>query len=180
MKKLLCCLLSTISYSAIVNAQTDKGDWLAGGGLSLNTTEGNTSFTFAPNIGHFFAKGFAAGAEMTIMTSKFGEVRTTTLGVGPFARYYFELKEPVFKPFAHVGFNVLSIRTKQPGETETETARSFLLGLGGAYFINDNVAIDGLAGYNHTKVENVEGNGGFVFRIGFQVHLLSGEVGLKK
>ena len=170
-------MLIAVSLSAAVNAQTDKGDWLVGGGLMLNTTEGNTSFTFNPNVGHFFFKGFAAGAEMTISTSKFGEVRSTTLGVGPFARYYFELKAPTFKPFAHAGFNVLSIRTKPPGETET--ARSFLFGLGGAYFINDNVAIDGLLGYNHTKVENVSGSGGLLFRVGFQVHLLGSEVGNK-
>jgi hypothetical protein len=179
MKKILSCLLSTLLVSALVNAQTEKGDWLAGGGLSFNTTEGNTSFSFAPNVGYFFTKGFAAGAELLISTSKLGEVRSTILGVGPFARYYLELKQPVFKPFVHAGFSVLSMRSKGFGESETETARSFLLGLGGAYFINSNVAIDGLMGYNHTKVENVEGNGGFVFRIGFQVHLLGGEVGNK-
>lgn len=177
MKKTFCCLLLTVSFAAFVNAQTDKGDWMVGGGLLLNTTEGNKSFSFMPNVGHFFAKGFVAGAEMTIATSRFGEVRTTTLGVGPYVRYYFELKEPTFKPLIHAGFNVLSIRTKPPGETET--ARSFLFGLGGAYFINDNVAIDGLLGYNHTKVENVSGEGGLLFRIGFQVHLLGSEVGNK-
>jgi hypothetical protein len=180
MKKILCCLLIAVTFSAVVKAQTDKGDWMVGGGLSLNTTEGNKSFTFMPNVGHFFAKGFVAGAEMVINTTKDAEVRTTSLGVGPFARYYFELKNPSFKPFAHAGFSVNSTRTKVPGITTTRvTSRSFLLGLGGAYFINDNVAIDGLLGFNHTKVENLEGNGGLLFRIGFQVHLLGSEVGNK-
>lgn len=173
-------MLITVTSSAVVNAQTDKGDWLVGGGLLLNTTKGNTQFTLMPNVGHFFAKGFAAGAEMVISSSKFGIRRTTELGVGPFARYYFELKEPVFKPFLHAGFSVLSTRVKDEGEeAETETGRSFLFGVGGAYFINDNVAIDGLIGYNHTKVENVSGQGGLLFRIGFQVHLLGREVGNK-
>jgi outer membrane protein len=180
MKKILYCLLLSLSISVYVNAQTEKGDWLAGGSLSLNTTEGATSFSFNPNIGYFFAKGFAAGAELNISTAKLGEIKQTSLGVGPFARYYFELKEPTFKPYAHVGFNIASVRTKAFGESETETATGFLLGLGGAYFINNNVAIDGLAGYNHTKVENTDGNGGFLFRIGFQVHLLGSEVGIRK
>ena len=180
MKKILCCLLIAVSVAASVNAQTDKGDWMVGGGLLLNTTKGNTEFTLMPNVAHFFAKGFPAGAEMTISTGKFGMLRETTLGVGPFARYYFELKQPTFKPYVHAGFNVLSIRSKVEGEAaETETARSFLFGVGGAYFINDNVAIDGLIGYNHTKVENVSGQGGLLFRIGFQVHLLGSEVGNK-
>lgn len=170
----------SVLMSVYVNAQTDKGDWLVGGGLLLNTTKGNSQFTFMPNVGHFFAKGFAAGAEMTISSSKFGIQRETTLGIGPFARYYFELKEPVFKPYLHAGFDVLSIRQKVEGqEAETETGRTFLFGAGGAYFINDNVAIDGLIGYNHTKVENASGQGGLLFRIGFQVHLLGSEVGNK-
>lgn len=170
-------MLIAVTSSAVVEAQTDKGDWMVGGSLLLNTTEGNKTFTLTPNVGHFFARGFVAGAEMTISTSRLGEVRTTTLGVGPYVRYYFELKEPSFKPLVHAGFDVLSVRTKPPGETET--ARSFLFGLGGAYFINDNVAIDGLLGYNHTKVENESGEGGLLFRIGFQVHLLRREVGNK-
>jgi outer membrane protein W len=179
MKKILASLLVAVSFSAMVQAQTDKGDWMVGGSLSLNTTEGATSFSFQPNAGYFFAKGFVAGSELLISTSKLGDIRTTSLGVGPFARYYFELKEPQFKPYVHAGVSVASVRTKAFGMSETETAVGFLLGLGGAYFINDNVAIDGLAGYNHTKVENSEGNGGFLFRIGFQVHLLGSEVGGK-
>jgi hypothetical protein len=179
MKKILSCLLSTLLVAAFVNAQTDKGDWMVGGSLSFNTTEGATSFTFNPNVGHFFGRNFAAGAEMVISTAKLGELRSTSLGIGPFARYYFELKEPVFKPYVHGGFSVASVRTKLFGDSETETATGFILGLGGAYFINRNVAIDGLAGYNYTKVENSDGNGGFIFRIGFQVHLLGSEVGNK-
>jgi hypothetical protein len=177
MKKILSCLLMTLLVSAYVNAQTEKGDWMVGGGLSFNTTEGNTFFSLQPSAGHFFAKGFVAGASLGFSTSKFGDERSTSWGIGPFARYYFELKQPVFKPFVHAGFNVESSRSKVMGIKQTNTGRSFLVGLGGAYFINNNVAIDGLMGYNHTKVENYEGNGGFLFRIGFQVHLLGSEVG---
>ena len=179
MKKILCCLIAALSLSFFASAQTAKGDWMVGGALSLNTTEGNTSFSFMPNVGHFFGRNFAAGAEMIINTQKIGELRSTSLGVGPFARYYFELKEPQFKPYVHGGFNVSSVRTKAFGDSETETATGFLLGLGGAYFINQNVAIDGMAGYNYSKVENEDGSGGFLFRIGFQVHLLGSEVGGK-
>ena len=176
MKNLTCCLLFLFSFFTIVHAQTDKGDWMVGGGLSINTTKDASSFSLAPNIGHFFARGFAAGAEMQITFGKFGDIHSSILGVGPFARYYFELKEPTFKPFVHASFKVTSIRSKAFGVSETETARSFILGLGGAYFINDNVAIDGLAGYNHSKVEDNVGPGGSFCRIGSQVHLLRREV----
>src|SRR5688500_11764775 len=125
MKKITSCLLFSVVFTAIVNAQTAKGDWLVGGGFTLNTTEGATVISLMPNAGYFFGRNFAAGAEMQISTTKLGEIRTTTLGVGPFARYYFELKEPVFKPYVHGAFNVASVRTKAFGLSETETATGF-------------------------------------------------------
>lgn len=176
MKRFTCCLPLLFSLSAIVHAQTDQGDWMMGGALSLNTAKKSTEFTLTPNVGYFFGRNFAAGAEMIIKFSKLGDIRHSELGVGPFARYYFELKEPVFKPYIHGAFKLSSVRTKTEGVSETETGTGFIIGLGGAYFINDNVAIDGLAGYNHTKVEDEHSYGGFIFRIGFQVHLLRREV----
>jgi hypothetical protein len=179
MKKILCCLLITASFYSL-QAQTDKGDWMVGGSFLINTTKRVSEFQFNPTVGHFFLKGFAAGSEMLISFTKEAEERTTSLGIGPFARYYFELKEPQFKPFVHTSFGVNSTRKKTDGQDANRvTYTSFVLGAGGAYFINDNVAIDGMAGYSYAKVENTEGSGGFIFRIGFQVHLLGSEVGRK-
>lgn len=172
MKQHFLCTLIAFLMLSVGYAQTYKGDWLVGGSISINTTENNSSFSFMPMGGYFFLKGFAAGSELELATSKTGVVKSTRLGVGPFARYYFELKEPEFKPFMHAGFKVESERSKVMGVAETETAVNYLIGLGGAYFLNENVAIDGLAGYNYSKVENHKGNGGFHFRIGFQVHLV--------
>lgn len=171
-------LLMVISFNA--SAQTDKGDWMVGGQLAFNTTSGNNSFTLAPSAGYFFAKNFAAGSELILSFSKFGDEKRSVFGIGPFARYYFELKEPQFKPLVHASFTIASETSKQPSSKTTNTARSFFIGAGGAYFINDNVAIEGVLGYNNTKVESSGAEGGFLFRIGFQIHLLGHEVKLKK
>jgi hypothetical protein len=179
MKKILCCLLIAVSFSSL-QAQTDKGDWLVGGSFLVNTTKRVSEFRFTPNVGHFFFNNFAAGAEMIIAFDKDGEIRNTELGAGIFGRYYFNLKEPQFKPFVHTSFSLTSVRSKDTVSTITETSTGFVLGAGGAYFINDNVAIDGMAGYSYRKVENSPGSGGFIFRIGFQVHLLSSQVGLRR
>lgn len=176
MKKILTLAAAFLLISVVTNAQTGKGDWLVGGSMMINTTEGNSYFTLTPDAGYFFANNFAVGSELIISFSKLGEIKSSAFGVGPFTRYYFELKDPVFKPFVHGSFSIASVRTKAFGMSETETATGFFLGLGGAFFINSNVAIDGVAGYNYSKVENNDGNGGFLFRIGFQVHLLGGEV----
>lgn len=182
MKKLLIAsallLLSVISFNA--NAQTDKGDWMVGGQMAFNTTSGNSSFVLAPSAGYFFGKNFVGGSELTLSFGKFGDSKTSQVGVGPFLRYYFELKEPQFKPFIHTSFSVLSQTDKFAGEKTTNTARNFFLGAGGAYFINQNVALEAVLGYNNSKVENLDSRGGFLFRVGFQIHLLNGEVKVKK
>ena len=171
-------LLTVISFTA--SAQTDKGDWLVGGQLAFNTTSGNSSFTLAPSAGYFFGKNFAAGSELTLSFSKLGDSKTTAVGIGPFARYYFELKDPKFKPLVHASFGFVSITDKFLNQKTTNTATSLFIGAGGAYFINDNVALEGVMGYNNTKVENEKAEGGFLFRIGFQIHLLGHEVRSKK
>lgn len=182
MKKLLFAsalfLLSAGAYNA--NAQTDRGDWMVGGQLSFNTTSGNSSFTLAPSAGYFFGKNFAGGSELTLSFGKFGDAKSSSVGIGPFLRYYFELKEPQFKPFVHTSLGFISETDKFAGQKTTNTARNFFLGAGGAYFINQNVALEALLGYNNSKVENLSAEGGFLFRVGFQIHLLNGEVKVKK
>ncbi|MGE5109184.1 MAG: outer membrane beta-barrel protein [Sphingobacteriales bacterium] len=170
----LSLLFSVVFFNA--SAQTDRGDWLVGGQLAFNTTSGDNSFTLAPSAGYFFGKNFAVGSEITLSFSKLGDAKTSIVGFGPFVRYYFELKDPKFKPLIHASFDVLSVTDKTPIDKTTNTATSFFIGGGGAYFINDNVALEGVLGYNNTKVENLSAEGGFLFRIGFQIHLLGHEV----
>lgn len=176
MKKILFSLLALVAFSIAAQAQTDKGDWMVGGSFVVNTTKRASQFTLTPGVGHFFANNFVLGGEMIISFNKTGEIRTTDLGAGLFGRYYFNVKESNFKPFLHTSFDVTSVRKKDTVHTITETATGFILGAGGAFFINSNVAIDGLAGYNYKKIENSPGSGGFIFRIGFQVHLLGEQV----
>ena len=175
MKALLACFIGLL-ISTVTIAQTEKGDWIVGGNLTINTTDNNNEFSLQPTVGYFFAKNFAAGSLALISFGKLGETNISSLGIGPFARYYFELKDPVFKPLVQVDFNVISQSTKTNGVRTTNTITSLFIGGGGAFFINNNVAIEGLAGYNTSKFENTSAEDGFRFRIGFQVHLLGSEV----
>ena len=181
MKKIVFCLLTLTALAGRTQAQTEKGDWLVGGNMTINTTSGNSQFTLQPSAGYFFAHNFAAGAEFLLSFGKFGDEKTSTVGIGPFARYYFDLKEGHFKPFVHTSVDFASQTTKIPdgGGTTIKTSNtitSFFIGAGGAFFINDNVALEVLAGYNNSKVQSQTGQGGFLFRVGFQVHLLGSEV----
>jgi Outer membrane protein beta-barrel domain len=168
MKKILFALLITLFITATTKAQTFKGDWLVGGGLSLNTTS-NTTIGIYPNGGYFFADNFAAGANVNINYQKTGNNKRTDLGIGPFARYYFGKKN--IKPFAQVELSVLSTKDKIGSISSTLNGTNFFIGPGIAAFVNENVAIETIAGYSHTKYKNFDGDGGLAVRIGFQVYL---------
>jgi len=176
MKKIIMGLLALTVMAIAANAQTEKGDWMVGGNLTISTATGNSQFTVQPMGGYFFANNFVAGLNVTLNFAKKGDVKTSEIAAGPFARYYINIKNSSFKPFFHAEYNLGNLETTVPGSKSSNTTGNFFLGAGGAYFINSNVALEAVAGYNHTKVQGVKAENGFLFRIGFQVHLLGGEV----
>ena len=168
MKKYL--YLVPILFSCIsLSAQTDKGDWMVGGNLALNTAKNNTSVQFTPQAGYFFAKNFVMGGQLSISYSEQGSAHITDLGIGPFARYYFG--ETKARPFFAGDMNFISNRVKTGQTSLNATAFGWFLGAGASFFINDNVAVDGILGYRRIKYENEDGSGGLNLRIGFQVFL---------
>jgi hypothetical protein len=175
MQKLLTAI-AFVLISTAASAQTNAGDWMIGGNLRINTTKSNNEFTFNPMAGYFFARGFVAGGEFKLSFAKFGAEKTNAVGAGPFARYYFNLNNSSFKPLVHSSFTFETQTTKENGIKNSNTVTSLFIGGGGAYFINENVAIEAIAGYNRSKYENVDSQGGFAFRLGFQVHLLGDQV----
>ena len=175
MKRTLLFILMITSIAAL-QAQTNRGDWMVGGNVRINTTESNKEVTIQPMAGYFFAKSFAAGSELKMSFSKFGGGKSTSWGIGPFARYYFNLNNSSFKPLVHSSFTFESVTTRQNSVKNRNSVTSLFIGGGAAYFINENVALEAIAGYNRSKYENLDSQGGFAFRMGFQVHLLGREV----
>lgn len=163
------CLFIFMLLSGESFAQTQKGDWLVGGLLQLNTAKNSTSFEFSPNAGYFVLDNFAVGARLVTAYEQLGDLNITSFGFGPFARYYFSEKK--IKPFFAADFDFQNQKFKTDLGSVTENAFNYFLGGGVAFFINDNVAVEGLLGYRHTKVKEEEGNGGLNFRVGFQVYI---------
>jgi hypothetical protein len=175
MKKILTAM-TLFFVLTNVHAQTNKGDIMIGGDVRINTTKSNQEFTVQPTAGYFFAKSFVAGSELKTSFTKFGDQKTTSFGAGPFARYYFNLKNSSFKPLVHSSFTFETATTRVLNSKFRSTVTSLFIGGGGAYFLNENVALEVIAGYNRSKYENVDSEGGFAFRLGFQIHLLGSEV----
>lgn len=168
MKKLL---LATIALSSVIfaNAQTDKGDWMVGGGVGLNTSRNNTVIDLSPSAAYFVANNFAVGGNFKLAYSKEGLIKTTTFGLGPWMRYYFTQAD--VRPVIQGNFDFISRKTKVNNTSSTNNGTHFFLGAGAAAFLSSHVSLDILAGYDHTKFNSLEGSGGFALNIGFQVYL---------
>ena len=173
MKKIIAIIFfAGIFYT--INAQTEKGDWIVGGRVDLNTGKNSTQIRFNPGAGVFIIDNLAIGGNFAIDYAKSGDLKTTTFGVGPFARYYFTKSNA--KPLVHTAFNYISSKAKGPSTSITNNGINFLAAGGVALFINPNVAVEILAGYSHTKYKDFEGSGGFNLGIGFQVYLSKRQV----
>jgi len=161
-------LLFFLAFCA--QAQTEKGDWLIGGELGFNTVKSNSSFQFTPSAGWFFLKNVAIGANAEINFSKTGDAKFRAFGIGPFVRIYFPGDR--LKPFVRGSINTRSERTEVTGfATNKENGITYFLGAGLAIFINENVALEPIAGYSSTNLKGRDPAGGFALRIGFQVYL---------
>lgn len=168
MKKMYVVLLMMFTVYNVA-AQTEHGNWLVGGSFVLNTGDNSTTIGLNPTAGYFVMNNLAVGGTVILNYTKFGNNRTTTFGVGPLVRYYFGKTN--IKPFVNGEFGLVSQRFKSNVSSNTENGINFLLGLGLAGFLNENVALEALAGYSHTKLRDFDGDGGFAFRLGFQVYL---------
>jgi hypothetical protein len=173
MKKIILAVFLSAIITAI-NAQTEKGDWLVGGRIDLNTSNNNTHIGFSPNGGYFIINNLAIGGNLMIDYSKSGNGKVTDLGFGPFARYYFT--RAMARPLLQASVDYISRQIKNPASSTTNNGVNLFLGGGLAVFINQNVAIEILAGYSNNKYKGIDGSSGFSLGIGFQVYLNKGQV----
>ena len=158
----LCCGLASM-------AQTEQGNWLIGGNFTLNTSENRTTVSLTPTAGYFVINNLAVGGNVNFSFIQNGENKTTQFGIGPLTRFYFGQKN--IRPFAHGELNFISQKLKVANTTNTENGIGYFLALGLAGFLNENVALETMAGYSHAKFKDIDGDGGFEMRIGFQVYL---------
>ncbi len=172
-------LVSFLFCFISVSAQTNKGDWMVGGTIKINTGESNTQIGLTPSAASFIGKNFAVGGAIGYEYNKQGNVSSSTFGVGPMARFYMGTSD--FRPFFHTHFNFTSVKNTTATTSTTTNGISYLLGFGGAFFINKNIALETIGGYNYSAFKNAPSSNGFNFSVGFQVYLKKSQVAsLKK
>lgn len=194
----LLCLLQTGS------AQITKGTLMTGGSLGFQFSTDHEShtniatFDFEPLIGGFLSRHFVLGvAPIMYYTSSSGQydspvihihTSTLSLGLGPYARYYFRIgpKVNVFihgSPSIMATWNVFSADAHTP--VQRTISANWLLGPGLSVMLTKSVALEvGLFyhGMYHRAANFVNGNllgepgrpyvdNGMVLNVGFQVYL---------
>jgi hypothetical protein len=197
MKKTIFTFLAVAVALSGAFAQLVQGTKIVGGDFGLEfstskskynnqtvTTGNSTSFTLEPKFGYFVIDNLAVGGELSISsyTSKYedydGKSTGTSIAIGPFVRYYFPPKI-----FVEAKYAVGTAKYKDDFFGDMEESKyalsAFSLGAGYAAFINENIAIEPMLGYqligqknktdNEPAVKNTDG--GLFIRVGFQIYL---------
>lgn len=175
-------------------AQYSKGRMLVGGSLSFSAEtektkyDGNTqtdgkwtSFSLEPQFGYFVIDNLAVGASLDLGLSKWrddddsdDDYTSTSIEFRPTVRYY--LPQNIFFQ-GQVAFGSSKDKYGSGNVDEDKYSNSgFTLGVGYAYFLNDNIAIEPLIGYGSWGQKDKETDtkyvdNGLFLRIGFQIYL---------
>ena len=195
-----------ISLLQTGHAQLLKGTMMTGGslGFQFSTDHENhvntATFNLTPVFGSFIAKNFVLGvAPIVVYTTSTGSIpdspnsisihhTSLSLGLGPFARYYFKIGPKVYV-YIHGSPSIMATWNTYSADSRTPTSRTisanWVLGPGLSVMLTKSVAMElGLyyQGTYHRSAQFVNGNllgnpgaayvdHGMVFNVGFQVYL---------
>ncbi|ELR69600.1 hypothetical protein C900_04825 [Fulvivirga imtechensis AK7] len=162
-------------------AQLEKGHFMVGGNISFEKSKTELpqngpnvsdhkqlTFSIDPDISYFLADNLALGVVTPFSYSKnsnsMQDQASKTYSVGPKLRYYFPSgRWAIFPEVSYtIGWNTTegSIFSPDVGEVIEAKAKGntsmFSGGLGGAYFINDHVAIEGVLFYKKYQLDYEE------------------------
>ena len=209
-KKILVTVAIWLGVASFTFAQVEKGNWFLGGSSNLefnsdkekikidNTTNDWATyrdFDFRPQVGYFVIDKLPVGIAMDISLDKTkyeindSESTWNDFIIGPFVRYYIADLDG-FMPFAEASLGLgAGKETSTYGGSSDEDVQEYnafniKLGVGGTYFVTENVGFDLFIGYrrnqNTYKDENENGRasgdvtysyGGLDFNLGIVVSL---------
>ena len=162
-------------------AQVEKGVWLISGSADLTSLKANgnseTQFDFTPKAGYFFTDRLLAGLSVSVGSNRIKESsknKTTIdterlLIVSPFARYYLPIS-PVVYAWAEVSVGFGSFKVTQDDDVFSLSASQFGLGPGISFFLNENIAIEGMLRFSNTGLGGTTTRSKIGIFGGFQIY----------
>lgn len=184
MKTTCFTLLLALVVSLAVNAQTQKGTKMIGGGGSADFENG-FYISLVPNLGYFVADNVAVGSGLSL---SYGYDKTTTYntvgaGILPFVRYYFG-QQSATRLFAVANGSLITEKARVDINGVKEFDRTFNScsfggGLGVVHLLSDQVGLEAQLLYRNSKsYYNIyyddilpSWNGRFGLSLGVQIHL---------
>jgi hypothetical protein len=118
---------------------------------SGESSEGDKSIAFnlMPRVGYFIIDNLVVGADLLFgyYSEKDDEDKwtETTIGIGPFVRYYYPLEK--IYPFAEVNVSFGTYKEKGDSYDWKEGLFNYGLGIGASIPLGEKVMLDGLLGY---------------------------------
>ena len=185
---ILLFLLVTIFTTAFT--QIRKGQFLIGGALNFestkieylnNPTQKLNNLLISPNIGYFVIDKMAGGLRIDFRSyNQYSEnlvTHQTNTSISPFLRYYFL---PLLKKVnAFIDFSYINTKTKfhipsNPGYFEK--AKDYHISAGPAIFLTDQIALEFIIGYRHTKSDDYDKTETNIFNSGFGLQIHFGKI----
>ena len=155
-----CIFIFTLLFFIIVNSksQTNKGDFLLGGGASIGFSSEDFHFSLNPNVGYFFTKKSCLGGVMPIIFMGSGNYY---IGLSPFYRYYLGNSDKS-QFFVLTQINII----KKSSNIGIANQGLITLGIGNVWFVHENLGLEAkLVGDISEDNFNIE------IRFGFQIYL---------
>lgn len=140
--------------------------------LNAVSSKGNNS-SIAPNVGYFFVDKMVGGIRSKYAYSKVKSgpivASSSSLTIGPFARYYFLEKDNRINYFADALFQFgKSYGNNSPTENQTH----FVLSTGPVIYLNSSVGFEIAINYDFYRNKSGEAKANTLFfTFGFQIHL---------
>ena len=171
---LFFCILMLSSHDN-VNAQIEKGNFLAGGTLSFSSTNysaGNSktsAWNLTPGGGYLILDKLAIGARIAFTHNSNDSDSYSDLLAGPFARYYFLPKEKKTNIFLEADYLIGSENYEgMDGVGKNQIGIS----AGPSFFLNQFIAVETILSWQSLKYKGAEGRYNTLgIGIGFQFYL---------
>ena len=176
MKNYFLSVILLVVFSNLTTAQFNTGSKMVGASTSLNLGFSSqkyvgsdvatkyTTIDINPRAAYFIQNGIAIGADLDyyLSRSKYDDndpSTNTEFRIGPFGRYYYKSVGPV-RPFGEVKLGGGTSTTRYYITGEKTTTRHNILyagaGVGAAFFLAENFALEALLGYTYDHLKNPE------------------------
>lgn len=172
MKKIILSILTLVAFGTANAQEESNGFGFSQGNIFIegnfgfsssnnkNTEDKVNSFNFNPKAGYFISDDLAIGLDLAFRSNKTENAGTdvsksSTVGFGAFARYYFLDLGARFKTYGEFGVGYATSNDKI-ADVKTNTL-GVGAGLGINYFVTENIAINfalaDILSYSSSKVD---------------------------